>query len=505
MKTYLVATLLALSALVPGMAHCAPVALHAVEFTTDQTTPGAPRGASLRDLLISRLNRETVSIVEHQKQADIVMSGSYSSFGKVFSWDVMLTNRKTGTVAAVFEQGEGADDIIPAAGRLARKIDKELAAMVPATTALIPAPPAPAVPRALPAAPPAVAVPTVAPVAAKPVATGYIIKTEPEATAEGGNSLPIDGVFGSMTMGRKLPSGERELFVASERAIRFYRQGSELKQVAEAVLPVSARILAVDSADLDRDGVTEVYATIIDRDTVSSRVYRAEGQSLKLVQDNLPWFFRGNGTDVAGRTIYAQELGVRGEFSGEVRELVFDGRRFETRAGMQLPRHGNIFNFQRVSSPKGGTCFITLDEDGYLVVTDAAGEEVWKSADKFGGSETRFRDRRYTVARASRDIERWVFLEQRMTLLPDGTLVVPRNEGTLLSIGNNRNFNRHALFAFRWNGATLTQVWRTPETPGYLADYAYDPASNDLVLLEVVKKEGLFSKGRSVVTTNKVE
>ena len=506
MKSFLLVVTSALLALAfVGIAQCESVAIHAAEVTTDQTAPGMPRGTSLRDLLVSRLDRGQVHFVEQPEQADIVMSGSYSSFGRMFSWDVLLKNRKSGSIITVFEQGDSNDDIIPAAGRLSRKVDKEIAGMI--SPMMSPAPSAP-LPQSIfptssavvtpPVTPPAV------PTAVKPAAESFVIKTETEADVNGWNSGPIDGIFGSMTLGRRLPSGERELFVAGERIIRFYHKGAELKLVAEATVPVSAHILAIDSADLDHDGITELYATIIDRDVVSSRVYRAEGQSLKLVADNLPWFFRGIGADITARTIYAQEMGVRGGFSTEARELAWDGQRYEARTSVTLPQIGTIFNFQRIRGPKGIDYFVTLDADASLAVADTHGEEVWKSADKFGGSEVRFRDIKYSASRVARDMERWIFLEQRMMPLPDGSLIVPRNEGTL-SIGNNRNFNRHALFAFRWNGAMLTEVWHTRQTSGYLADYAYDSALRELVLLEVVKKEGLFSKGRSVITTYRID
>jgi hypothetical protein len=59
--------------------------------------------------------------------------------------------------------------------------------------------------------------------------------------------------------------------------------------------------------------------------------------------------------------------------------------------------------------------------------------------------------------------------------------------------------------AFRWNGAALDEVWHTKESQNYLADYYYDAVLKELVMLEVVKKEGLLDKGASTIAVKKVE
>lgn len=506
-KRLLLIFVLLMVTLLAELAHCATLAVYPLEFKSDQSAAGAPSGAALRDLLASRLNRDLVRLVDKQEKADVIISGSYNSFGALFSWDVLLKEAKGGIVT-VYEQGNGSNDIIPAAGRLARKIDREIAAMLAhgaVFSAPVPQvePPRPAV--ALPAKVVAAPVVSMPPVAAPRERTdGFVVRTEAEAVAGGWTSDAIDGVFTSMSLGARQADGEWQMFAASERAVRYYHKGSELKQVAEVTVPVSARILAVDCADLDRDGATELFVTIIDRGKLSSRIYRAGRDSLKLLADNLPWFFRGMGNDVANRRVYVQEMGVGGGFSAEARELKPVDGKFEAAAVVPLPRKGNIYNFQRLTGPKGKDVFVQLDEDGYLAVTDLNGEELWRSAEKFGGSEVRFKDTRYSAARTTRELEHWIFLEQRMTLLPDGTLLVPRNEG-LLSVGNNRNYNRHAMFAFRWNGAVLGDVWHTRQTVGYLADYAYDAEQHELLSLEVVKKEGLFSKGKTVMTGNRID
>ena len=54
-------------------------------------------------------------------------------------------------------------------------------------------------------------------------------------------------------------------------------------------------------------------------------------------------------------------------------------------------------------------------------------------------------------------------------------------------------------------GAVLKEKWHTRQTPGYLADYTYNQASGEIVLLEVVQKSGMFNKGKTVISINRIE
>ena len=476
---------------VSGVAHTAPLKTHVTDFTIVGAPDSEVLKGTLQGILTSRLSPSLVQLVEKPDQAEILIIGSYALFGNTFSLDALIKDKGNGSLNKVFEQGAGQEDVIPALGRLAKKIDAELAKK--------PAAAAPAMPAPLPLAPSPVPVPS-------HVKEQYAIPAESSAKGPSYNwsSAPLDGEFVSIATGRTLPSGERELFIAGERTIRAYLKGSGLKQVAEITIPAPGKILAIDSADLDRDGSPELYVSIMDREFPSSRVYRFDGTSFAVVAVNQPWFFRGIGNDVISRTILVQEMEAGGAFYGDVKELVKSDHRFTTKNPQKLPRSGNIFNFNRLSGASGTGFYVVLDLDGHLLIYSPDGAEVWKSSDIYGGSENNFKHESREQLRSTGDQYRWTFLEQRITVLKDGTLLVPRNMGTF-NIGNNRSFTKHSMAAFEWTGAVLKEKWNTRPSPGYLADYAFDQASGEVLLLEVVQKTGLFTKGKSVISINRID
>ena len=474
---------------VTGSADAGTIKTYVATFAVADAPESDSLKRTLQDILSSRLNSDQVQLVEKADQADILVSGSYARFGKTFSLDALIKGKNDVILGKVFEQGDGQEDIIPALGRLARKIDAEVAKKflpVPVTA-----------PLSSPAVPTAVSI---------PAGNAYVIQAESLAKAGGmgsWSSAPLEGVFTSMATGKTGPAGERELFIASEQTIQAYLKGSELKLVAEATIPVSGKILAIDTADLDKDGILELYVSIIDRDSPRSRVYQFNGSAFVLIAENLPWFFRGSADDVGSRTIYAQEVAAKGEFYGDIAVLSKSGTHFTPGNKFSLPRSGNIFNFVGLSGISGAARYAVLDEDGYLALFSPDARLLWKSAEKFGGSESFIAAGTRTPARSSRDLDRWTFLEQRITQLPDGTLIVPHNEGTF-SFGKNRSFDKYTLYGFEWNGAKLTEKWHTRPSSGYLADYAFDQKTGEIILLEVVKKPGLFGTGKTAISINKL-
>lgn len=489
----------------PCFSAAAPLKTYVAEFNV----AGAPNKdelkVTLQGLLASRLNPEQVQLVEKPDKAELLMTGSYALFGRMFSIDILLKNSIDGTLSKVFEQGESQDDLIPAFGRLAQKIDRELVKTQPVAAAPPIAVPVPqAAPAAAISAPPAAAYKVEAP-AAK-AEESYVVKSAiPVGNVPGSwTSDPLTGVFGSIALGRTLPSGEREIFVAGYHTIRYLRKGTDLKQVAEIAIPVPARVLAIDCADLDRDGTPELYVSIVDRKTVSSRVYQPVDGGMELIADEQPWLYRGSGHDLQDRTIFAQGLTSSGEYFDGIAELTKAGRRFEVQNSRTLPRPGSIFNSTRFRDASGAEKLVVMDEDGYLKIHAADGSELWKSSDKYGGSMTYFNFESVAQLRAKGDKYRWNFLEQRITALPGGTLIIPRNDGSI-SIGNNRSYNKHSLFGLQWSGSILREAWHTRQTPSYLADYAYDPATREVLLLEVVQQAGLFSSGKTAISINKLD
>jgi hypothetical protein len=86
----------------------------------------------------------------------------------------------------------------------------------------------------------------------------------------------------------------------------------------------------------------------------------------------------------------------------------------------------------------------------------------------------------------------------------DGDIVVPKNDGFWV-VGNSRSFTKNSVYDFVWNGAVLEERWHTKPSQNYLADYFYDEARKELVVLEVIKKAGMIEKGASAISAKRIQ
>lgn len=464
----------------------------------DFAVTGAENASELRsvlkNLLSSRIATEDIIAVDTAAGVIATISGSYSSFGKTFSIDASVKSPDGETLGQRYVQGESPNDLIPALGKLAEQLRpllpvKPAASPVSVAAQFVPVTPVSAASAALNAAP-------------KPA--GDVVRVAPDA----GPVLQqtrIEGTLIGIAPGRSLPGKEREFVVADARGVYLYRQADTLKKVAAYAIKPEGKILALDTADVDNDGVLEVYVTVVDREELVSVALAVTDKGFTPIAEKLPFFFRAVGLYGQNRKLIAQNAG-RGveDFFGDVRQVVKKGAIYSLGETIRLPKHADIFSFNFFADKEGKRLTAYIDRDRVLHIADEAGKELWKGADHVGGSETYFLRDEQQIQNISLDRYRWRFLEQRITISPEAEIIIPQNSGPL-SVGNQRSYSKNSVTAFAWNGASLEERWHTAESPNYLADYFFDSETKELVMLLQTQKEGVFSKGASVIVTKIVK
>ena len=459
----------------------------------------------LPSLLASRLAVRGLEVAENSSQATAIISGSYFQSGSSFSIDAVVKDGSGKIRVRGFEQGVTENDLLPAVTRLAAELSVRNSAEF--KTSLAPA--AAAVPLAvhLPVPLPTTAVPAVTPVAPLPdivpAASPVVVVTPADIvrSASGTQSgLRLTGAYNGLALGRTLPDGDREIFISSMNVIQYYHQGKVLRLVQEVKLRGDERVLAIDTFDLDHNGVPELYVTLVRGDQLASQVWIPTEKGLEPQASNLPYYFRVIALDGRESRLYGQQMATDDDFYGGVGEVIKTAKGYELRNPFSLPRFGNLYNFNRFADAAGKKHFVVINGDGYLIVSSDSGEELWRSSDRFGGSETSFQREN----RGAGERLRWIFMEQRITVTSSGNIIVPKNSG-LFTVGINRAYNKNSLFCLGWNGSLLDEKWHTKEIPSYLADYLYVPEKKELFVLEVVKKESFLNAGASMLSVKKVE
>jgi hypothetical protein len=454
----------------------------------------------LQTLLASRLNSDSVIAVGTPAEADVLVSGTYIAIGKVFSIDAHARTVAGKTVTRAFVQGDAGEEIIPVVGKLADKLSGELAKVKGVASSFT--------------------VPVAATTSHSPSVKSDFIKSEStvSGSSSGGFIKPqetglsasgswlskrLDGMSNLLATGKKLPDGSREIFLSGERKISYYAQGLEIKLLSQVDLIDGYNIIALDTIE-SATGATEVYVTIIRNGELSSQVWQVKGDKLVIVAENLPWYFRSFSLAGGPKKLYAQSMSRDTDFFGDVYEATRNGSLISVKNPIKMPRFGNIYTFNQFKNSEGQVYTITINEDGYLIVYDQLLTELWRSNDKFGGSELFFQKEDLDNMRTTGDKYRWIFMNMRIQVSAKGDILVGKNDGFWV-LGNARSYKKGVVYNFAWNGSSLEEKWRTKDTQNYMPDYYYDESRNELLILQTVQRPGIMTRGASSLSIKRVE
>jgi hypothetical protein len=313
----------------------------------------------------------------------------------------------------------------------------------------------------------------------------------------------------AMAAGDLTGDGSVTLAITDGQNIYLYAlaQGG-LKELAKIPGYPSDNIIALDAADINKNGVAEIFATNHSETGIRSYVVeRRDGKFVKILTDLQQNFRVLTGTDGIPR-LYGQDSSVDQPFRGEVKEYTWQGKGYVPGQAIRLPRPYNMvygFGLADVDGD-GAEEILILDHMDFLRIYDRAGTEIYRTTDHYGGSEIVLEAYPLGVGpHTISGIEPTRALIQGRILFHDTfgdgkrQIILPQNTPSTGYMFRTRMYGRGKIFGISWDGVGVVPVWESREFPGYLADYAlvdFD-GSGAWRLVGLVVRSTVLGVGRS--------
>lgn len=323
--------------------------------------------------------------------------------------------------------------------------------------------------------------------------------------------IPFKGQ--ALAAGELTGDGTMKLAISDGQGIFIYDlEKSGIKPVASVPGVTTDNIIALDAADINGNGVAEIFVTNFTTSGLRSYVLEYRDGKFGKIWDDVPMHFRVL-EGAAGRPrLYAQAGASDKPFDGPVRQYTWVGGRYAPGEAVALPKpFSAIYGFGLADlDGEGAPKAVILDQLDYLRVFDRGGTEIYRSTDRYGGSETVLEydpDHAGSNPRSGIQPKRFM-LQGRMyfqDILGNGKkqLVLPRNTPSTGYLFQTRLYDKGKIFGLSWDGIGMQPAWETRELPGYVADFALlDPegtGDRKLVLLVVQTNLLGITKSRSSV------
>jgi hypothetical protein len=283
----------------------------------------------------------------------------------------------------------------------------------------------------------------------------------------------------------------------------------------------SENYLAVDVADINRNGVKEIIVTSMTRNMVDSFVLEYRDGKFVKIASKLPWFMRVIDTS-AGPILLGQTRGMDKVFSNPIREIIWEEGQYKEGKKMKIPVGLSVYGLTIDNFGTGGSeKIIALDNYDYLSIyeqTDkplirlqslgGSPERIYKSDDNYGGSNTVIVNDNLSPD----DENKFTFINSRILTMDgkDGKkeIVIVKN---LSSVGrvlkNVKVFTSSEIYDLEWDGLGLVENWKTRKISGYVADYQLKDIDNDgqkEIVLALVLSVGSSLSEQSVIVAYKM-
>jgi TolB-like protein len=495
-----------------------------IEVISKDSVLQALKGKEGKDLVL-----QDIYGLGKKMNADFVVYGSITKIGNSISIDGKLidvaANKST---VSLFTQSQGLDEVIVKINDFARNIDNHILGTVP-------------------------------PSFAQPLASAQVQTPQQQAPQDSRESDIIGGMkkskkgtftavinpdfitsarpldrkgfwmspkfpteFRGMDIGDVTGDGLNKVVIIDTHNVMIYhKKDNDFILLQKIPGKSSENYLAVDVADINRNGVKEIIVTSMYRNMVDSFVLEYRDGKFVKIASKIAWFMRVIET-ASGPLLLGQRRGIDKPFNNPIHEIIWEDGQYKEGRKMKIPVGLSVYGLTIDNlGTGGGEKIIALDDYDYLNIyeqTDKAlmrlksigrvPERVWKSDDAYGGSNTAI----VNDDLKPDDENRITFINSRILTMDgkDGKkeIIIVKN---LSSVGrvlkNVKVFTSSEIYDLEWDGLGLVENWRTRKISGYVADYQLKDIDNDgqkEIVLALVLSVGASMSDQSVIVSYKM-
>jgi hypothetical protein len=332
----------------------------------------------------------------------------------------------------------------------------------------------------------------------------YVLESLYRKTLSGGR-------FHSIAYGRVTDEERKYIVAITDDEIYLLEPDNftEVKEIDDGF----SKLLTVEVADLDGDGISEIFATNLYRSRdIRSAIYKFADGGFKKTAEDLPWLFRS--VNIAGtRHLYAQKTSPNGDYAGEIFEFTYaDG---EYKAGEPLAG----------SLGKRLFGFSILKQDEYIFLNIAKGSKL---------SFSTFRGLQYTApgffgdtfltltiststpsaspiptangSSAQSKLEKTIYVVPRIEVLNDELFVIARNELYTRALVNTLIFSDSFLEVYSYKNGIMRKKAASPDgvDPVVTDVYSYIDNGETYLLVLISNNPMAFRFGESSILKIKI-
>lgn len=331
--------------------------------------------------------------------------------------------------------------------------------------------------------------------------------TEPEIKSSGfgiqssrQDPLPSSTVL-AMAVGDLNNDGTKEFVSLEKASVVIYHKSPNASFQRIALQPLARHLglHTINLADLDHNGLQEIYIGASNGKNPASQILEWDGRNFHVLYQNASYYLRPE-VGTAGQTILLgqenvfQEGGSSNFYSLKRQQ---DGSLMK-RERLTLPLGFNIYDFILVDLDMDGTLeFVGITRGNKLTVIDKSGRTLWKSEKSFGASREILGTLSSTVDgdRNQANNPKPLYMHTRLIaqdLNGDGKpeIILGRNRLTDTTFFRRlRSFEGSSITALTWSDGTMKTMWESPKFSGYTVDFHISKGTAGTFRLVAIEQE----------------